>query len=56
MVEFPEDRNMKRGQTVSGSEKLAWNACKVHFNLVDIGTTRLFTWQNYGIGDIMRKA
>ena len=56
MVEFPKDRYMKHGQTISRSEKLAWNACKIHFNLVDIGTTGQFTWQNYGMGDLLRKA
>ena len=56
MVEFPEDSYMKHGQTVSSSKKLAWNACKNHFNLVDIGNTGQFTWKNYGIGDLLRKA
>ena len=36
MVEFPEDKNMKRGQTALGTEKLAWDTCKIHFNVVDI--------------------
>ena len=56
MVEFFEDRYMKCGQTISGSEKLAWDACKIHFNLVNIGITRQFTRQNYGVGDLLRKA
>ena len=56
MVEFSEDKYMKRGQTVSSTKKLPWVAYKNHFNLADIGTTRQFTWKNYGVGDLQRKA
>ena len=56
MVEFPKDRYMKHGKVVSSLEKRAWIACKNHFNLVDIGSTGQFTWQNYGVGDFLRKA
>ena len=46
MVELSKDKYMKHGQMVSSKEKLARDACKVHFNLVDIGITKQFTWQN----------
>ncbi|MCO5576231.1 hypothetical protein L7F22_030040 [Adiantum nelumboides] len=56
MVELSKDRFLNQGKVIAGSEKTSWNACKNHFNLVDIGVTGQFTWQNYGTGNLLRKA
>ena len=43
MVKFFVDRYMKHGHTISSTEKLVWDACKIHFNLVYIGIIGQFT-------------
>ena len=41
---------------ISKIEKFAWERCKNHFYLVDIGVTRQLTWENYGARKMLRKA
>ena len=56
MVECHQDRYQKRGQIIAGVEKREWLALKNHLNLIDVGNTGEFLWQNYGEGPSLRKA
>ena len=56
MVECQQDRYQKRGQVIAGTKKREWLALKNHLNLIDVGNTREFSWQNYGEGPSLRKA
>ena len=56
MVDILEDRFQKKGQVISGSEKIEWTNLKNQLNLIDVGVVGEYTWQNYGIDSTLRKA
>lgn len=56
MVEFAVDRWQGKGIVLAGQELRSWNDTKETFDLFDPGELGTFTWQNYSLPLLARKA